>query len=480
MLYAMTITVANVVLPQMRGALSATPDQIAWVVTFNLVATAIVTPISGWLSARYGRRNVMLVGTLGFTISSVACGLAGSLETLVLFRIGQGAFGAPLVPVSQAIILATFPRRQHSLATALWGMGVVTGPILGPTVGGFVAEAYSWRWVFFMIVPFGLLTLAGVWAFIVEHGERGRPGLDWTGFLALALALGAVQLMLDRGERNGWFESPEIVIEASIGALALYFFVVHICTARRPFIQPSLFLNRNYTLGLLLAFMFGMLNFAPMVLIPPLLQDLRGYPDSIIGLLLATRGAGNMLSFVLVVRIANWDPRVALAIGFLSQAVSGWAISQFDINLTMFGVAWTSALQGFGIGMTWVPLTLIMFSTIRPHQLDEASAVFHMLRNFASSVFISICVAIVVRSTFINAAEIGGFLSVFNKALLFPWTTGGLDFAEPSQLALADGEVRRQAAMIGYLNAFKLFTLMALIPLPLILLARLPRTRPEG
>jgi len=475
MLYAMTITIANVVLPQMRGALSATPDQIAWVVTFNLVATAIVTPISGWLSVRFGRRNVMLVGTLGFTLSSILCGLAGSLETLVLYRIGQGAFGAPLVPVSQAIILDIFPRRQHGMATALWGMGVVTGPILGPTVGGFIAEDFGWRWVFFFLVPFGLMTLAGVWAFITDRPTRGRPRLDWTGFLALAVALGAMQLMFDRGERNGWFESPEIIIVAAIGALALYLFVVHISTARQPFIQPTLFLNRNFSLGLLLAFMFGMLNFAPMVLIPPLLQDLRGYPDSIIGLLLATRGAGNMLSFIVVVRVAAWDPRIALAIGFLSQAVSGWAISQFDINLTLFGLAWTSALQGFGIGMTWVPLTLIMFSTIRPHQLDEASAVFHMLRNFASSLFISICVAVVVRSTFINAAELGGFLSVFNKTLLFPWSTGSLDLTQPAQLALADGEVRRQAAMIGYLNAFKLFTVIALLPLPLIWLAKLPK-----
>jgi DHA2 family multidrug resistance protein len=476
MLYAMAITIANVVLPQMRGALSASPDQIAWVVTFNLVATAIVTPISGWLSARFGRRNVMLVGTLGFTLSSVFCGMSDSLELVVLFRIGQGAFGAPLVPVSQAIVLDTFPRRQHGFATALWGMGVVTGPIIGPTVGGHIAELYDWRWVFYMIVPFGLLTLAGVYAFIEDRSQRGRP-LDWTGFLALAAGLGALQMMMDRGERNQWFESPETIVEAALGVIALYFFMVHIMTARRPFISPGLFLNWNYSLGLFLAFMFGMLNFAPLVLMPTLLQELRGYPDSIIGNLLAIRGAGNMISFLVVVRLANWDARVALAIGFASQAVSGWAISQLDINMTYFDIAWTGFLQGFGIGMTWVPLTLIMFSTVKPAQLDEASAVFHMLRNFASSVFISVLVAVVIRTTYINNAEIGEALSLFNKTMFYPWVSGPLDFSDTANVAMASGELRRQAALIAYLNAFKVFTFVALIPIPFIWLARLPKER---
>ncbi|MDP6344814.1 MAG: MDR family MFS transporter [Alphaproteobacteria bacterium] len=475
MLYAMAITIANVVLPQMRGALSATPDQIAWVVTFNLVATAIVTPISGWLANRFGRRNVMLIGTFGFTVSSVLCGASGSLETVVLFRICQGAFGAPLVPISQAIILDTFPQRQHALATALWGVGVVTGPIIGPTVGGYIAEEYSWRWVFFMMVPFGVITLACIWAFIQRRGERPRPVLDWIGFLALAAALGAFQLMFDRGQRNSWFESPETILEATIGLLALYLFLVHIATARRPFFNPRLFLNHNYSLGLILAFLFGMLSFAPLVLFPPLLQDLRGFPDSTVGLLLATRGAGNMLSFLLVVRLAQWNPRLTLTLGFLCQVLSGWAISHFDINLTIFGIVWTSALQGIGIGLIWVPLTLVMFSTVRPDQLDEASAVFHMLRNFASSLFISICVAVVIRSTFINVAELSAVLTDFNKLLLFPWVTGGAGFESARELASANAEVQRQAAMIGYLNAFRLFTIVSIIPIPLIWLARMPK-----
>ena len=476
MLYAMAITVANVVLPQMRGALSATPDQVAWVVTFNLVATAVVTPISGWLSNRFGRRNVMLFCALGFSISSVLCGLANSLEALVFYRVLQGAFGAPLVPVSQAIILDTFPKNQHALATALWGVGVVFGPIIGPTLGGAIAEEYSWRWVFFMIVPFGLITTAAIWMFIKRRPNRPKgPSLDWVGFLALAAALAAFQFMFDRGQRNDWFNSSETIVECTIGFLALYVFLVHISTAERPFISLRLFLNRNYSIGLILAFIFGMLNFTPLVLLPSILQDLRGYPDSTIGVLLAIRGAGNLVSFLLVIRLAQWNVHVTLTLGFLCQAVSGWAISQYDINLTYFGVAWTGVLQGVGIGLTWVPLTLIMFSTVKPAYLDDATAVFHMLRNFASSLFISISVAVVIQSTFINSAELGMPLSEFSKVLTMPWAIGIFDVSSTQGLAAATGEIERQAAMIGYINAFRLFAIISLIPIPLIWLARMPK-----
>ncbi len=476
MLYAMAITVANVVLPQMRGALSATPDQIAWVITFNLVATAVMTPISGWLSNRFGRRNVLLTGCFGFTIASVLCGLADSLEALVLFRVLQGAFGAPLVPVSQAIILDTFPRSQHSLATALWGLGVVLGPIMGPTFGGYIAEEHSWRWVFFMIVPFAVLTFAAIWLFIKRRPNRPPSApLDWLGFLALAAALASFQFMFDRGERNSWFESPETIVECTIGFLAAYIFIVHITTSPRPFIRPQLFLNRNYSIGLVLAFMFGMLNFVPMVLMPSMLQDLRGFPDSTIGILLAIRGAGNFLSFLLVIRMAQWNVHATLCFGFLCQAVSGYAIAQYDINLTYFGIAWTGALQGMGIGMSWVPLTLIMFSTVKPEFLDDASAVFHMFRNFSSSLFISICVAVVIRSTYVNSAEMGVPLSEFSKILTLPWVTGILDLGTVEGLSATSAEIKRQAAMIGYINAFRIYTVIAIIPLPLIWLARMPK-----
>ena len=281
--------------------------------------------------------------------------------------------------------------------------------------------------------------------------------------------------MFDRGERNDWFDSPETIIECTIGFLAMYIFLVHISTAKNPFIRPGLFLNRNYSLGLVMAFFFGMINFVPLVLMPSMLQDLRGYPDSTIGVLLAIRGAGNMLSFLLVIRMAQWNVHATLTFGFLCQAVSGYAISQFDMNATYFDIAWTGALQGLGIGMSWVPLTLIMFSTVKPEFLDDASAIFHMLRNFGSSLFISVSVAVVIHSTYINGLELGLALNEYSKLLTLPWVTGILDLSTVQGLSAASAEVKRQAATIGFINAFRIYAIVAIIPLPLIWLARKPK-----
>jgi len=293
----MTVTIANVSLPQMQGSLSATQDQIAWVVTFNIVATAVVTPTAGWLAAHLGRRRVMIIAVTGFGVASILCGLAGSVEELVLYRIFQGAFGAPMVPLSQAILLDTYPKKKHNTVTAIWGVGVILGPIVAPALGGILSEAYNWRWVFFMIVPFTLVALVGVLAFIRDP-EISRPGwMDWTGFLALAIAIASFQVMLDRGERNNWFESTEVLIEAGIALGAFWVFVTHTLTTDRSFLNRKLLKDRNFAIGLVIVLLFGMLNFTPITLLPTLLQDVQGYPDSIIGLVLSARGLGTFIGF---------------------------------------------------------------------------------------------------------------------------------------------------------------------------------------
>ena len=299
--FGMTITAAKVVLPQLKGAMSATPDQIAWVVTFNLVATAIATPLTGWLAQTLGWRNLLFVSITGFTIFSGLCGLATSLESLVFFRVGQGAFGAPLLPLGQGMILATFPRRLHPMALMIWGIGGVIGPVMGPILGGIIAEATDWRWVFFMIVPLGIMCFF-VAAISVGNQEKGTARkYDVTGFIALALAVGAAQLVLDRGQRLDWFESPEIIIETCIMLVSFYIFIVHSFTSENPFLNLRLFLDRNFALGCLMAFAMGWLSYTPIVLFPPLLQELRGYPDSLVGYLIAARGFGNWLSFLIAV-----------------------------------------------------------------------------------------------------------------------------------------------------------------------------------
>ena len=396
--FGMTITAANVVLPQLKGAMSATPDQIAWVVTFNLVATAIATPLTGWLAQTLGWRNLLFVSITGFTIFSGLCGLATSLESLVFFRVGQGAFGAPLLPLGQGMILATFPRRLHPMALMIWGIGGVIGPVMGPILGGIIAEATDWRWVFFMIVPLGIMCFF-VAAISVGNQEKGTARkFDFTGFIALALAVGAAQLVLDRGQRLDWFESPEIIIETCIMLVSFYIFIVHSFTSENPFLNLRLFLDRNFALGCLMAFAMGWLSYTPIVLFPPLLQELRGYPDSLVGYLIAARGFGNWLSFLIVVQFTRLAPRSALAVGLACQAIAGWQMGQLSINLTEFDVFWTNLLHGFGFGLAYTPMAFLAFSTLTAKDMVEGSGIFNLLRHFGSSVFISISVAVLIET----------------------------------------------------------------------------------
>jgi DHA2 family multidrug resistance protein len=414
----------------------------------------------------------MSYAVLGFAAASLLCGMAGSVEELVLYRIAQGACGAPLVPLSQAVVVDTYPKHQHGPATAIWGVGVVLGPIIAPTIGGYLSETYNWRWVFFMIVPFALVTLIGVLAFITEHGRGRRIALDWTGFLALSVAIAAFQLVLDRGERNDWFESTETLVEAGLALAALYVFVVHSLTASKPFLSPQLLRDRNFTIGLVIILLFGMLNFTPLTLLPILLQNLRGYPDSIIGLVLAARGVGTLVGFSIMVFAGRVDPRIPIAAGFALQAIAGWAMAQFDINLTTWDVLWTMAMQGLGVGLVWVPLSVITFSTLAPEHVPDGTAIFHLLRNIGSSIHISLSITLVLHSAKVGYSGLVQHLTPFNENFALPWVRGQWTLATDAGLAALSHEAMRQATMIGYLNAFQLFAFTALAAVPLVFLIR--------
>jgi MFS transporter, DHA2 family, multidrug resistance protein len=474
-LYAMSVTAANVSLPQIQGALSATQDQIAWVVTSNLVATAVMTPLAGWLVSRFGWRKLCIGCVAGFLGASIACGTAGSLEALVAWRAVQGAFGAPLVPVSQAIVLDIYPKERHGAVIAIFGVGSVVGPIVGPVLGGALSEAYDWRWVFYMMVPFSLIALAGTWAFIHDKHAAKPVRLDWTGFLTLSLSLASLQMVLDRGQRVDWFSSAEIVGWTALAALGLYLFIVHTWTHPKPFLNPTLLRDRNYTLGLILIFVFGMLNFTPMTLIPPLLQNVAGYPDSIIGFVLGARGLGTMIGFLLMIYASRFDPRVMIALGFILQAVAGWQLFHLDPNLGAEDIFWPMAVQGLGVGVLWVPITMVTFATLHGEHLAEGTAVYHMLRNIGSSVHISLSTVLVVRMTQASHADLVPYISPYNEALAMPWVSGALDLSDPVSLAGVQAEIARQASMIGYLDSFWLFSATALVVLPLILLVRWKR-----
>jgi DHA2 family multidrug resistance protein len=474
MLNGMTITLANVVLPQIKGAMAATPEQIAWVVTFNLVATAVATLLTGWLALRLGWRNVMFISVAGLTLFSFLCGVAQSLETLVLFRVGQGLFGAPIMPMGQAILLATFPRHLHPVVMMMWGIGGVIGPVTGPVLGSIISEATNWRGAFFMVVPPGILATAFVWIALRDRTERNPAGFDWTGFIALSLAISATQLMLDRGHRLDWFDSTEIVIEAIVAVLAFWVFIVHSLTSDKPFVDMRILLDRNFSIGLVVAFVMGMLSFTPMVLFPGLLHDLRGYPDDAIGMLLAGRGLGNWASFLIIVPMTKYYPRTALACGLGAQAVSGFAMAQLDINLTSSLVFWTNFVQGFGFGLAFTPMSVLAFATLPVRQITEGMALFHLVRNFGSSIFISLSILLLVRSTAASYSGMMEFVTDFNKTLALPEAVGLWSTATPRSLFALAGEIQRQAAMIGYINAFYLFAITATLSIPLALAMRAP------
>lgn len=476
-IYSSSILISSALLPKLQGALGATQDEVSWTMTFNIVATAVVTPMTGWLSERFGRRNTMVWCAFVFAVSTFFCGASQSLNELIFWRIIQGAAGAPLIPLGQAILLDAYPRKQHSFVMAIFGMANMIGPSIGPTLAGEVSEALSWRWGFWMVVPVAVLTFVLCRIAIPTRASRDSSPLDWSGFLTLSVAIVCAQLMFSRGQRLDWFQSTEIVVAAFLAVISFYMFLVHSLTAKRPFVRLSLFNDRNYSLGMMLVFIFGMLNFAPVVLLPPLLQNHAGYPDTAIGIFIGWRGFGTLLGFFIAMVTARIDPRLMMMIGFFLQGYGGWEMMQFDLNVDENRLAFWSVVQGSGIGVTWVPMTLVTFYTLRPEMRAEAMAMYHLLRNFGSSLFISIAVAEIVRATGNNYARMVETTSPYNKLWGMPGSSGAWSIDTIEGMAKFSREITRQAVMLGNVNAFYMYALVAFIAIPLCLLARLPKTQ---
>src|SRR3954470_11621871 len=471
-LYGTALLTTSTVLPQMQGALSATQDEIAWAMTFNILATAVVTPMTGWLVSRFGTKRVMVCSIALFTLATLLCGMAQSLEVLVLWRILQGAAGAPLVPLSQSILYDTFPRRQHTMVMSIFGMAVAVAPVFGPVVGGHLAEIHSWRWSFYMLVPIGICATIGMSWTLQPATALAKVRFDWTGFLALATALAAVQLVLARGSRLDWFNSTEIAIECLIATLAFYVFLVHSLGARAPFVNLKLLSDRNYAIGLALVTIYGMLNFTPMVLLPPLLQQQAGFPDSLVGQVIGCRGIGMLVGFMTAGFMSRIDPRLSMAFGFGLQTVAGLWMLTFDLNVTMEILVFNSAIQGFAVGVVWVPITMVAFGTLDAKNYAEASAIFHLLRNIGSSFFISLSIAEIVRTTGANYSRMTEMITPYNRVLAMPEVTGAWNFDTVQGLARIAKEIARQATMIGYLNGFMMYTVASALAIVFALLAR--------
>ncbi len=474
-LYASSILIVSALLPQMQGTLGATQDEVSWAMTFNIVATAVVTPMTGWISERFGRRNTMVWCCSIFAASTFLCGTASTLEELILWRVIQGISGAPLIPLGHTLLLDTSPRHQHGKVLAIYGMANVVGPVLGPAIGGEVSDLYGWQWAFWMIVPLAILTAVGFRFILPVRPNRESPNLDWSGFITLSIAVAGAQLVLSRGQRLDWFQSQEIVIATLLAGIAFYMFVAHSLTSERPFVRLSLLSDRNYALGLLLVFFYGMLNFAPIVLLPPLLQNHADYTDAAIGSFIAWRGVGAGMGAAFAMLTGRIDARIMMMIGFAMQVYGGWGMMQYDLNVSPELLAFNTVLQGIGIGIAWIPITVVTFATLAPEARGEAMGMFHLLRNFGSSIFISVAVAEIVRTSSVNYARMIETVSPFNSVWYMPWATGSWSLESQSGMAAFAGEVSRQAAMIGYMNAFTMYTVIGIVALPLCLLARMPR-----
>jgi MFS transporter, DHA2 family, multidrug resistance protein len=470
LMQALDTTIANVALPYMQGSVSASQDQIDWVLTSYIVAAAIMTPPTGYLAGRFGLKRLFLVSVAGFTIASMLCGMAQSLVGIVLFRVLQGVFGAALVPLSQTVLLDINPRERQGSAMALWGVAVMAGPVLGPVLGGWLTEAYSWRWVFYINLPIGILAFLGMSVFLPEASGNARAKLDWFGFGTLSLAIGAMQVLLDRGEELDWFGSGEIVIEAIVAVSALYLFLVHTFTSREPFVRPSLFRDRNFTAGTIFIAIVGLTYYASLALQPPYLQNLMDYPIVSAGLVMGPRGIGTMGAMMVVGKlIGRVDTRFLLAAGLALTAWSFYAMTGWTPDISQTTIVVVGVIQGIGLGFIFVPLSAVTLATLSPEQRAEGAGLYSLSRNIGSSVGISVVNSLLTRNTQVNHAAIAQHVTAVNRTFDDQTIAQFWDPVSAAGRAALDAVITRQAQIIAYIDDYKLLMVATLAVIPLLI-----------
>ena len=466
-------TIANVALPYMQGTMSASQDEINWVLTSYIVAAAIMTTPTGFLAARFGRTRLFVTAVVGFTVASALCGVADSLGEIVVFRIVQGMFGAALVPLSQSVMYELYPPEQRAKAMGLWTMGVMMGPICGPILGGWLTENYTWRWVFYINVPFGIVTALGLLMLLRETASSEATKLDWLGFSTLSLAIGAFQMMLDRGQTLDWFSSREIVLEAGIAGVAFYLFLVQFFLAPHPFLSPSLFADRNFSVGGLLYAIMGLIMYASLALLAPYLQTLMDYPVVTAGMTLAQRGAGLMLAAWVCGRVmGKINARLLVGAGFLVGAYALREMTLWTPDVSEPTVMIVGLIQGLSIGFLAIPINIIAFATLPAQIRTQATSIYSLMRNLGSAMGISITGALLQANTQANHALIAEDVNPFRRILQTGAASRIWDIHSAPGIALLNGEVTRQAQIIAYMDDFKLMLVLALLVVPLLLLVR--------
>jgi DHA2 family multidrug resistance protein len=481
---ALDTTIANVALPYMQGSLSASLDQINWVLTSYIVASAIMTAPIGWVSERFGRKRLFIICAAGFTFASMLCGLAQSIEQMVAFRLLQGAFGAALVPLSQSVMLDSYSARERGSAMAIWGIGVMLGPIMGPTLGAWLTDNYSWHWVFFINLPVGIFTVLGLMAFMQETEKKQERRFDWFGLLALAVGIGSLQLMLDRGEELGWFGSSEIVLEAIVAAAGFYYFLAHSLTTATPFVRFELFRDRNFVAGCIFMVVIGVVLFGTMALVTPFMQNVVGYPILTTGILLAGRGVGTLIAMIIVGRLLKVvEARYCVLVGLALASFTLHQMVGFTDQTSSYTIVQASVIQGFGIGLVFVPLSTVAFTTLPQHLRTEGSAILTLVRNIGSSIGISLVIAQLTNTTIRMHAHLAEYVTPFNNAMQAPPVSSILDMSTAAGRAMMEQLLTQQAAIIAYANDFKLLMWLTLATIPLVFFigsSRVPQVRAGG
>jgi MFS transporter, DHA2 family, multidrug resistance protein len=473
-------TIVNVCLPHIQGSMSAAQDQISWVLTSYIVASAITMPLTGWLAGHFGVKYIFLGSVIGFTFTSALCGAATSLTQLVLYRILQGVFSAGLVPLGQATLFTIYPRERHGYAMAIFSTGAMMGPIVGPTLGGWLTENLDWRWCFYINLPVGALCALGVFVCIRRTRTLRRDPFDAFGFAMLSLGVGALQLMLDRGQLKDWFHSTEIWVEAAVAGLCFYLLAVHTVTAgERSFLNRELLKNPNFVAGSVLMFGVGMILSGTLALLPSMMQVLMNYPVFDAGWMMAPRGFGTMLAMFLVARVINRvDNRLFILVGFLLTAASLWQMTGWSLYMDAGPILFAGFAQGFGLGCTFVPLNLLALSGLPNHILTQGTAIRALARMLGGSIGIAILETELSQNTQIVHSQLIEHLRPDNPMAQAPSFAAPYSLTDPTGIAALNQEVTRQAAMIAYNDDFALMLIVILASLPLLLLIRGPRRQP--
>jgi len=465
---SMDTFVASIALPSMMGAFSAAHDEVAWVLTAFLIAVGVFTPLTGWMSRRVGRKRLMLLAIIGFCFASVMSGMSNSISQIVPARFLQGMFGAALVPLAQQILLDAYPRERHGMAMAWFNVGMLVGLIVGPMLGGYITEYYTWRYVFFINLPTGVVAFTMISIFVRETKLPPRP-FDFTGFLALATALISLQLMLDRGERLDWFSSYEILLEAGLALAALYIFVIHIITARNPFVDPSLFKNRNFAIGMVYIFMLAMLIFGFLGIFPAMLQKHLGYSVLASGLLLSPRGLATFVASIASgMLFARIGPRPIIFVALLLMAFTLWHMSTYTPDVDYDTVLFTLCLQGLGFGMLSTTVTAAAYMTLTPELRPDGTAFLSLARRIGASIGVSFMVSQLLRYTQVNRAALNENVSLYNETLNHLRLPDSWSLFNLQGLSSFQREIVHQAEFMAYLDDFRLLALLVVVITPFV------------